>query len=277
MTASGQLAAVGSGLRTFAGDVAEGFFEITHNGLALLGVLTALTVVLLGTRADLRQQGEDWLADRLLARKVAAMGITPEPGAIERATAADPRELPREQASVTQWIARKYRVAPEPVAALVAEAYDVGRSSKLEPTLILAIMAVESSFNPFAQSHVGAQGLMQVMTRVHGDKYESAGGVLTAFDPITNMRVGVKVLQECIRRAGSIEGGLRHYVGAANLPSDGGYAAKVLAERDRLARVAGGQAVPTLPPSVAPQPIPVLAPAPPAAVPAERVALIAAS
>ena len=98
MTASGQLAAVGSGLRTFAGDVAEGFFEITHNGLALLGVLTALTVVLLGTRADLRQQGEDWLADRLLARKVAAMGITPEPGAIERATAADPRELPREQA-----------------------------------------------------------------------------------------------------------------------------------------------------------------------------------
>ena len=57
MTASGQLAAVGSGLRTFAGDVAEGFFEITHNGLALLGVLTVLTVVLLGTRADLRQQG----------------------------------------------------------------------------------------------------------------------------------------------------------------------------------------------------------------------------
>ena len=245
MTASGQLAAVGSGLRTFAGDVAEGFFEITHNGLALLGVLTALTVVLLGTRADLRQQGEDWLADRLLARKVAAMGITPEPGAIERATAADPRELPREQASVTQWIARKYRVAPEPVAALVAEAYDVGRSSKLEPTLILAIMAVESSFNPFAQSTVGAQGLMQVMTSVHTDKYEGFGGQLAAFDPVANLRVGVKVLQECIARAGSLEGGLRYYVGAANLPHDGGYAAKVLAEHFRLRQVAGRPAAAT--------------------------------
>ena len=64
---------------------------------------------------------------------------------------------------------------------LVAEAYEIGGKTKLEPTLILAIMAVESSFNPFAQSHVGAQGLMQVMTRVHGDKYESAGGILTAF------------------------------------------------------------------------------------------------
>ena len=244
MTASGQLAAVGSGLRTFAGDVAEGFFEITHNGLALLGVLTALTVVLLGTRADLRQQGEDWLADRLLARKVAAMGITPEPGAIERATAADPRELPREQASVTQWIARKYRVAPEPVAALVAEAYDVGRSSKLEPTLILAIMAVESSFNPFAQSTVGAQGLMQVMTSVHTDKYQHFGGNYAAFDPRTNLRVGVKVLQECVARAGSLVGGLKYYVGAANLPTDGGYADKVMAEHSRLSQVAKGKTIP---------------------------------
>ena len=59
-------------------------------------------------------------------------------------------------------------------------------------------MAVESSFNPFAQSPVGAQGLMQVMTHVHGDKYESFGGKLAAFDPVTNLRVGVKVLKECI-------------------------------------------------------------------------------
>ena len=103
-------------------------------------------------------------------------------------------------------------------------------------------MAVESSFNPFAQSQVGAQGLMQVMTRVHGDKYESAGGTLTAFDPVTNMRVGVKVLQECIARAGSLEGGLKFYVGAANLPDDGGYAGKVLAEHARLQQVVAGRA-----------------------------------
>jgi len=169
---------------------------------------------------------------------------------------------------VAYWLSKKYRVAAEPLSVLVSEAYQIGKRTKLDPTLILAIMAIESSFNPFAQSHVGAQGLMQVMTRVHGDKYESAGGTLTAFDPVTNMRVGVKVLQECIARAGSLEGGLRYYVGAANLDDDGGYAAKVLAEHERLRQVAAGRAPSTMvvpPPTTArAQPIPVVAPAKPA-------------
>ncbi len=244
MTASATLAAVGRGLRTFTGDVVEGFFEITHNGLALLGIVVLLAVALLGARPDLRQQGEQQLADWLTARQVAALGITPEPGAVERATAADPADLPREQANVALWISKKYRVAPEPVSALVAEAYDVGRANRLDPTLVLAVMAIESSFNPFAQSPVGAQGLMQVMTHIHADKYQHFGGHFAAFDPKTNLRVGVKILSEYIGRAGSIENGLKWYVGAAKLPSDGGYAAKVLAEHARLSLVAKGKRVP---------------------------------
>lgn len=245
MTASAKFAALQSGLKTFAGDVAEGFFEITHNGLALLGVVVVVAAALLTARPDLRQQGEDRLTTWLTARKVAALGITPEPGAVERATAADPKDLPREQANVALWIARKYRVAPEPVAALVAEAYDLGRASRVEPTLVLAVMAIESSFNPFAQSSVGAQGLMQVMTDIHADKYQFFGGHYAAFDPKSNLRVGVKVLQEYIGRAGSVEAGLKWYVGAANLPSDGGYADKVLAEYHRMSQVAKGKAVQT--------------------------------
>jgi soluble lytic murein transglycosylase-like protein len=127
---------------------------------------------------------------------------------------------------------------------LVAEAYSLGAKAKLDPTLILAIMAIESGFNPFAQSPVGAQGLMQVMTKIHSDKYEDFGGKLAAFDPITNLRVGVKVLQGCIAQAGSIEGGLKYYVGAANLADDGGYANKVVAEYARLYQVAYGKAPP---------------------------------
>jgi soluble lytic murein transglycosylase-like protein len=141
-------------------------------------------------------------------------------------------------------------VAPEPVSALVAEAYDIGEKSKLDPTLILAVMAIESGFNPFAQSPVGAQGLMQVMTGIHQDKYESFGGKLAAFDPVTNLRVGVKVLQDCIKRAGSLEAGLRFYVGAANTGDDGGYADKVMAEHARLKLVAAGRAVAFAPPVI---------------------------
>src|SRR5690349_4704263 len=235
MTALGNLA---QGLRTFASDVAQGFFEITHNGFALVGLATVFCAITLTARPDLRQVGESKLMSWLQARQVAAIGMPIELDAIDRATASNPKDLPKQQAAVAYWLSKKYRVAPEPLSALVAEAYGIGKRTKIDPTLILAIMAVESSFNPFAQSQVGAQGLMQVMTRVHGDKYESAGGTLTAFDPVTNMRVGVKVLQECISRAGSVEGGLRHYVGAANLEDDGGYAAKVLAEHERLRQVA---------------------------------------
>jgi soluble lytic murein transglycosylase-like protein len=166
-----------------------------------------------------------------------------EPEAITRATAVDPKELTRQQALVANYLARRYRVAPEPVSRLVKEAWEVGQRARVDPTLILSIMAIESGFNPFAQSAVGAQGLMQVMTRVHDDKYEAFGGNLAAFDPITNLRVGVQVLKECIQRAGSLEEGLRRYVGATNLPDDTGYAARVLAEQDLLKAVVQGRNV----------------------------------
>lgn len=245
MTASGKMV---SGLRTFAADVTEGFLEITHNSFALLGLAVAFVAITLVARPDLRQAGEEQLIGWLQARQVALMGEPePEPEPSDRAMAANPKDLPKEQAKVAYWLSKKYSVAPEPVSLLVAEAYETGARVKLDPTLILAVMAIESRFNPFAQSAVGAQGLMQVMTRVHTDKYENVGGKLAAFDPVTNLRVGVKVLQECIARAGSVEGGLRYYVGAANLPDDGGYAAKVLAEHSRLRQIAGTKALPASP------------------------------
>lgn len=244
MTASGKII---TGVRTFVADVTEGFLEITHNSFALLGLAVAFFVLTLAARPDLRQAGEEQLMDWLQSRQVVLLDEPVELGASDRATASNPKDLPKEQAAVAFWLSKKYRVAPEPLSALVAEAYETGTRTKIDPTLILAIMAIESSFNPFAQSAVGAQGLMQVMTRVHTDKYENFGGHFAAFDPVTNLRVGVKVLQECIARAGSVEGGLRYYVGAANLQDDGGYAAKVMAEHTRLRQVANGRSVPVTP------------------------------
>jgi len=249
------LATVQHGLSAFAADVVEGFLKITHNSMALIGLAVMLTAALLLARPDLRQQGEERLSAWLSARQAPALAAvvqTPsEPGAVERATAANPNDLPSEQAKVALWIARKYRVAPEPVAALVTEAYEVGRVNRIDPTLVLAVVAIESSFNPFAQSSVGAQGLMQVMTHIHSDKYEPFGGRYAAFDPKTNLRVGAKVLQEYIARTGSVEAGLRMYVGASNLPTDGGYVDKVMAEYARLSQVARS-AQPAAEPQAAP-------------------------
>lgn len=232
------------GVRTFVSDVGQGLFEITHNGFALVGLATVFCIITLTARPDLRDAGEAKLMTWLQARQMTAVGMQVELDAIDRATATDPQDLPKQQAAVAYWLSKKYRVAPEPVSALVAEAYELGERVKLDPTLILAVMAIESGFNPFAQSPVGAQGLMQVMTGVHKDKYENFGGRLAAFDPVSNLRVGVKVLQECIQRAGSLSAGLKFYVGAANQDEDGGYADKVMAEHARLKQVAAGRAVP---------------------------------
>jgi hypothetical protein len=235
----------------FLRDVGHGLLEVSHNTLALVGLLLAAMALFVAGRADIRHDAEAWAYDWLQARQEARADPADtlatelsEPDAVARATAADPKELSRQQAAVANWLSRRYHVAPEPISRLVQEAWSVGRKAGLDPTLILAIMAVESSFNPFAQSAVGAQGLMQVMTKVHNDKYEAFGGNHAAFDPVTNLRVGVQVLKECIARAGSVEAGLRFYVGAANLSDDGGYSGKVLGEQNMLRLVATGKNVP---------------------------------
>ena len=239
-------------LSVFLRDVGQGMLEVSHNTLALLGLVLAAVVLFAAGKAELRQDAEAWALGWLQARQEARAepvdtlaAELSEPDAIARATASDPKELSRQQAAVANWLSHRYRVAPEPVSRLVQEAWSVGQKAGLDPTLILAIMAIESSFNPFAQSAVGAQGLMQVMTKVHNDKYEAFGGNHAAFDPVTNVRVGVQVLKECIARAGSLEAGLRFYVGAANLAEDGGYAGKVLSEQTSLRLVASGKNVPT--------------------------------
>ncbi len=245
-------------MQVFARDTGQGLLLVSHNGLALLGLVALVAATVVAGPADLRAQIEQqvytWLhvrhgsaAPRTAMTDVTA-ATTREPlddvPPLARATATDPSELTKPQAAVATWISRRYKVAPEPIGRLVQEAWQAGREYGVEPTLILAIMAVESSFNPFAQSAVGAQGLMQVMTKIHDKKYQPFGGAHAAFDPVTNLRVGVEVLKECIARAGGVYDGLRHYVGAANLPSDGGYAGKVLGEHQNLKKIAAGITVP---------------------------------
>jgi len=240
-------------LSVFARDVGRGLLEVGHNTLALVGLTSIAVLVFALGRADVRSQLEvvalEWLQTRQEEREPKdtagdILEAVAEPNAVSRATAADLRQLPRQQANLANWIAKRYRVAPEPIAALVQEAWSIGNRAGLDPTLILAIMAVESSFNPFAQSAVGAQGLMQVMTRVHDDKYSAFGGNLAAFDPISNLRVGVQVLKECIARAGGVHEGLKYYVGAALMEGDGGYAGRVVSEQQYMRSVADGKTVP---------------------------------
>ena len=140
--------------------------------------------------------------------------------------------------ALENYIARKYRVAQKVTSNLTDAAFLVSKEFEVDPILVLAVMAIESRFNPFAESGAGAQGLMQVMTQVHLDKFQALGHTTdAAFNPVVNLRVGIKILNDCIKRRGSEVDGLKCYVGASG-PDDGGYGERVQSERRRMALAA---------------------------------------
>lgn len=141
------------------------------------------------------------------------------------------------------YVTRRYRVSQEALVPVFEVAQMIGKERRIDPLLIVAIIGIESSFNPFAESTMGAQGLMQVIPRFHMDKVPKGTGDKPFLDPVINIRVGVHVLEEAIRRRGGLVAGLQQYAGSSD--AEGGYASKVLAEKDRLEQAARRGAVVT--------------------------------
>jgi soluble lytic murein transglycosylase-like protein len=224
-------------LRLMALDVRDGFVEITRNGFALLGLAVITALLLLAARPELRATATTQLLGWLEARQPSNTWSSAESfAALARTTAGDPLDLPAEQASVTYWLSRKYNVAPEPLSVLVAEAFQLGERAQIAPTLILAIMAVESNFNPFAQSVLGGQGLMQIQPSQQRHKLADLGGPMASFDPLSNLRIGVSTLHDLSVQNGSIEAGLTAYAEATKR-SDSNYLVRVLQEEQKLAQI----------------------------------------
>ncbi|WWT73703.1 lytic transglycosylase domain-containing protein [Lautropia mirabilis] len=146
--------------------------------------------------------------------------------------------LTRAERGVVQHIARKYRVNASSVEQYMGYARQSGKTYNVDPYLIMAVMATESSFNPRAQSRVGAQGLMQVHTRMHKKRFKPYGSTDTVWEPKVNIRVGSSILSDYLKRYGGSERrALKAYVGAARMSHDGGYGNKVLRRRDEFVSV----------------------------------------
>ncbi len=229
----------------------------THHTLMLVGVgVVAAAVYFYVNPQRLLELGKSvsqWdLVHGVTEAAASAATSAAEPELVADAAAPAP-QLSHAQSAIASWLSRRYNIAPLAMRELVISAWQAGHDEHLDPTLILAVMAVESSFNPYAVSSVGATGLMQVMPIVHQDKFAPYGGVQASIDPKVNVRVGAAVLKTAIARGGSLQQGLRMYVGATTEATSGGYAAKVLREQERLRLVASGARVPVNAPLNPPQ------------------------
>jgi len=232
---------------------ARGILTTAQHTLTVFGLSAVAMLALLYFRPEFAQRVSSFLSPQQAAPAQLAQAAPAARAQLAGAHGADAVEIAnsdaahrptRQQKYVTNWLSRRYRVAGDAANMLVSTAYTTAHEIKLDPLLILAVMAIESGLNPFAESPMGAQGLMQVMSKVHSDKFEEVGGAQAALNPVANIRVGALILKDYVKRTGSVEGALKSYVGAAAADDDSGYGSKVLAEFHRLKQVAAGKNVP---------------------------------
>ncbi|MBM3357443.1 MAG: lytic transglycosylase domain-containing protein [Betaproteobacteria bacterium] len=138
--------------------------------------------------------------------------------------------------ALAEFLAKRYRVSQEVTFDLVGLAHGAAHKLGLDPLLVIAVIAVESRFNPIAESVAGAKGLMQIIPKYHSEKLEEHGGDRAVFDPATNILVGTQILREYIRLTGNLGIALQMYAGALNDNEDQ-YTTKVLNEKKRLKQV----------------------------------------
>jgi soluble lytic murein transglycosylase-like protein len=208
--------------------VAARAYTALRGAFALLGLAALAAVFLLPLRADsVVPQLAALVSDPFSAEAVE------EAGPIQTAAAPVETAAEREQRQVTEHIAKRYRVAESAIAQFVSIAYRAGEEHRVDPLLILAVMAIESRYNPVAESVVGAKGLMQVMPKYHQKKLLDHGGEHAVLEYEVNIQVGAQILREYSRRFGDLETALQMYAGALDEPTSQ-YANKVLAEKARL-------------------------------------------
>jgi len=193
---------------------------ILHHVLAAIGLVAVL--FLLAQHQGLVPGPDAKPSAAVVEKHDAQLPIEPAVGS------SDPK-----QRALAGYVSQRYRIAPDATEELVRAAHVASQQVGIDPLLVLAVIAVESRFNPIAESLAGAKGLMQVMPEYHEDKLQEHGGSSAVLNPMTNILVGTRILEQYIRRTGSLEAGLQRYNGA---PADasGQYAQKVLAERERL-------------------------------------------
>ena len=199
-------------------------------GLGLIWLIVALGFVLVLAQGAALPESPAPGTETPLAARGAGATAAPAEAAVQPVSQAVSLQ---EQKALAEFIAKRWRIAEEAAARFVSLAYRAGSAHSVDPVLILAVMAIESRYNPVAESGMGAKGLMQVIPRFHLEKLSDHGGEEKLLEPEVNIDVGAQILREYYRRLRDEELALQMYAGAFDEPTSQ-YANKVFAERARL-------------------------------------------
>jgi soluble lytic murein transglycosylase-like protein len=144
----------------------------------------------------------------------------------------------RRMGRLVEHIADRYPVEKGQARRIVTEAFRQAGARELAPELVLAVIAVESTFRPRVVSHAGARGLMQIIPKWHPDTIAAIGGAQALFDPVKNIQAGVRILVQYLEaQDGNLRRALLRYNGSLRNPRSP-YADKVLGHYENLLVVA---------------------------------------
>ncbi len=215
----------------------ENVLTATKNSLMVVGVVSAIGFA----GAKVNDDFAAALAASFLPETADSVDVGAETDPIEALLAGGTvsRPSPKVQKQMVQYLSSRFRVSNEGMTDIVRFAFDAAEKYKLDPALVLAVASVESGFNPYAASPMGAKGLMQVMADMHSAKFEAYGDIKNvSINPQINMLVGAEILKDAIVRGGSVNQGLKYYLGVGE-GQDDGYVVKVLAEAAKIRQSAG--------------------------------------
>lgn len=160
----------------------------------------------------------------------------PQAAQLQPAVQVNPQAVAEaEKGALARFISAEYKTSTTLAARIVNAAYDAASRYSISPSLVLAIISRESTFNPRATSGYGAQGLMQVVPRFHMEKLQEVRATTaeaSLFHPETNIAVGTRILAEYMEAESSLPRALVKYSGKAYR-----YFEKVMREHDAFERV----------------------------------------
>jgi hypothetical protein len=111
-----------------------------------------------------------------------------------------PSESSLTRSEIARHLKKQMELNSKAIDRLAGQIEELCRQHRFDPAFVLAVIAVESDFEPRAVSPVGARGLMQIMPAtalVVADRYDlKYFGASDLFDPWVNLRIGVQYLEE---------------------------------------------------------------------------------